>query len=55
MNKKQTIQRRHHFSTFRQLCNHIPVFLVSQLALETIDNPLETTPLTGMAKEGPSG
>src|SRR5512141_1540968 len=35
MNKKQSIQRRHNFSTVRQLCNHIPVFLVSELARET--------------------
>src|SRR5437660_1493606 len=28
-------QRRHNFSTFRQLCNHIPVFLVAKLARET--------------------
>jgi hypothetical protein len=35
MNKKQSNQRRHNFSTFRQLCNYIPVFLVSRLARET--------------------
>lgn len=33
--KKQTNQRRHNLWTFRQLCNHIPVFLVSKLARET--------------------
>jgi hypothetical protein len=35
MNKKSSSQRRHTFSTFRQLCNHIPPFLVSKLARET--------------------
>jgi hypothetical protein len=35
MNKKSSSQRRHNFSTFRQLCNHIPTFLVSKLARET--------------------
>jgi hypothetical protein len=35
MNKKNASQRRHNFSTFRQLCNHIPTFLVSRLARET--------------------
>jgi hypothetical protein len=35
MNKKQSNQRRHNFSAFRQLCNHIPVFLISELARET--------------------
>jgi hypothetical protein len=35
MNKKVSSQRRHNFSVFRQLCNHIPVFLVAQLARET--------------------
>jgi len=35
MNKKTSTQRRHTFSAFRQLCNHIPIFLVAQLARET--------------------
>jgi hypothetical protein len=33
--KKQSNQRRHNLSTFRQLCNFIPVFLVPKLARET--------------------
>jgi hypothetical protein len=35
MKNKNTNQRRHHFSTFHQLCNLIPPFLVSRLARET--------------------
>jgi hypothetical protein len=35
MNKKNFNQRRHNFSTFRQLCNYIPGFLVPQLARAT--------------------
>lgn len=36
MKKKKTIiQRRHHFEVLRQICNHIPTFLVSRLARET--------------------
>jgi hypothetical protein len=35
MKNKNTNQRRHHFSTFHQLCNLIPPFLVSKLARET--------------------
>ncbi len=36
MNKKKPLnQRRHNLSTFRQLCNLIPVFLVPKLARET--------------------
>ncbi len=35
MNKKNSNQRRHNFSVFRQLCNWIPPFLVPQLATET--------------------
>jgi len=35
MNKKNSNRRRHTFSTFRQLCNHIPVFLVTKLARES--------------------
>ena len=35
MPKKDSSQRRHNFCTFRQLCNHIPTFLVTKLARET--------------------
>lgn len=35
MKKKNSSQRRHNFSVFRQLCNLIPPFLISKLAAET--------------------
>ena len=44
MNKKSSSQRRHNFSTFRQLCNHIPCFLVSKLARSQV-----TVALSGMS------
>ncbi len=35
MKKKNSSQRRHNLSVFRQLCNFIPPFLVTKLAAET--------------------
>jgi hypothetical protein len=35
MKTKEPNQRRHTFTTFRQLCNLIPIFMVSKLARET--------------------